>query len=294
VSAPAHRSGVAALLGLPNAGKSTLLNRLVGEKLAIVTPKPQTTRSRILGILTRPGAQVLLFDTPGLCSPDSSLNAALCEQVAGAAADCDVALLLVDATRGWQDAHGPLLEGLCERGVPVLLVATKLDHPRADADPWPAAAAARAASVERVSARSGRGLEALLDALMARLPEGPAYYPDGELTDRSLRFLAAELVREAASCELQQELPYRTAAEVVEFDESRADLVRIRANLLVERESHKRIAVGKGGSMVKRIGIAARLELERLLDCQVYLDLRVKVESGWSRRPKRLKSLGYS
>jgi GTP-binding protein Era len=294
VSEAGHRSGVAVLLGAPNAGKSTLLNRLIGEKLAIVTPKPQTTRSRILGILTLPGAQILLLDTPGLHDGTSPLNVALNAQVIEAVADCDVAVLLVDLTQGWGRAYDRLFEALEERRVPVLLVGTKLDHAKAAReDPWPASAAGSAAWVQRISARTGEGVDALLAQLVAHLPEGPVYYPDDEITDRPLRFLAAEMVREAAWLELQQELPHRIAVEVVEFDESRPDLVRIRAHLLVERDSQKRIAVGRAGGKIKQIGTAARREIERLLAKKVYLELRVKVDPTWAKRPNRLKSLGY-
>ncbi|UCE86584.1 MAG: GTPase Era [Deltaproteobacteria bacterium] len=294
MSEPGHRSGVAALLGAPNAGKSTLLNRLIGEKLAIVTPKPQTTRSRILGILTLPGAQVLLLDTPGLHAGTSPLNVALNAQVVEAVGDCDVAVLLVDLTRGWGEGYDALLRELEARAVPILLVGTKCDHAKASReDPWPPHAAAAAAWVARISARTGQGVDALLKALVARLPEGPPYYPDDEITDRPLRFLTAEIVREAASMELQQELPHRIAVEVVEFDESRPERVRIRANLLVERDSQKRIAVGRGGDKIKRIGTAARRSIERLLGRPVHLELWVKVDPDWARRPKRLKSLGY-
>ena len=278
-----------ALLGLANAGKSTLLNRWLGEKLAIVTAKPQTTRGRLLGILSRPGAQLLLLDTPGLVpgrrgALDQSMGAAVRE----AAADCDVALLLVELGRGWQPAHEALLA--LAAGRPVLLVGTKADlRPGA---PWPPPEAGDRPSF-RVSAATGEGCPALLEAVVARLPEGPALYPEDELTDRPLRFLAAELVREAAFEALAEEVPYGVAVEVESFDESRPDLVRIAANLLVERESHKRIAVGAGGAKVREIGTRARRELERLVDRHVHLALRVVVEPDWARRPKRLKSLGY-
>ncbi len=290
---PGHRSGVVALLGRPNAGKSTLLNRLVGEKLAIVTAKPQTTRSRILGILTREDAQLLLVDTPGRHAHPKALNVALNELVDEAADDCDVAVLLVDPREGWMEEHAGLVAGLRERGTPVLAVATKLDLAAAREAPWPPPGAPALESALRISARTGEGLEALLHEIVARLPEAPALYPEDQLSDRPLRFLVAELVREAAFEELAQEIPYALAVEVIEFDESRADRVRIRANLIVERASQKRIAIGSGGSVVKRIGTQARREIENLLGCRAHLELWVKVEPRWAKRPKRLKSLGY-
>lgn len=283
----AHRSGVVAILGRPNAGKSTLLNRLLGQKLAIVTAKPQTTRSRILGILTRPDAQLLLLDTPGFHEGGRALNRALNQIVEEVVEDCDTAVILVDPTRGWDERHEELRAQLEKRGAPALVVATQCDRPRAarDAEHVPADL--------RVSAKTGEGVEALLDALVARVPEGPPYYPPDEVTDRSMRFLAAELIREAVFEELEQELPYETAVEIMEFDESREDLVRIRARLLVERNSQTAMVVGQGGQMIKRIGTRARRALEDLLETKVFLELRAKAEPRWSKKPKRLEGLGY-
>jgi GTP-binding protein Era len=288
-----HRTGVVAILGPANAGKSTLLNALLGEKLAIVTPRPQTTRSRILGVLTRPTAQILLHDTPGLHRPSRALGQAMNDLVDAAREDCDLALVLVDLTRGWRGPHAELQEALEKTGTPHLLVGTQLDRHGADAKPWPPPEARGAQATLRVSARSGEGLPELLAEIEKRLPEGPALYPEDEISDRSLRFLAAELVREAAIGELAQELPYRLAVEVEEFAED-PDCTRIRANLLVERASQKQIVVGRGGAVIKRIGVAARREIEVLVGGKVYLGLWVKVEPRWTRRPKRLKSLGYS
>ncbi len=289
---PPHRSGVVALLGRPNAGKSTLLNRLVGEKLAIVTPRAQTTRSRILGILTLEGVQLLLVDTPGLHPGEKALNLALNALADAAARDCDVAVVLADPREPWDEAQAGLVERLHRHGTPVVLAATKADLPAAASAAWPPPGAA-AEALLRVSARSGQGIDALLEALLRQLPEAPPLYPEDQLSDRPLRFLVAELVREAAFEELSQELPYALAVEVVEFDERRENLARIRAHLIVERASQKRIVVGAGGEVVKRIGIRARREAERLLERRVHLELWVKLEPGWAKRPKRLKSLGY-
>jgi len=288
-----HRSGVVALLGRPNAGKSTLLNRLLGEKIAAVTHKPQTTRSQLLGVLTRPHAQLLLLDTPGLHEGTKPLDVAMREAAERACRDCDVAVLLVDPVRGFDALHARWLAELAARRVPVLLVATKIDREEAAAAPWPPPEASAASEALRVSARSGDGVDALLDAIEARLPEGPAHFPADQLTDRPLRFLAAELVREAAFLELEQELPYRLAVEVIEYDESDPALTRIRANLLVERDSQKPIAIGRGGEKVRAIGVRARREIEALVGHQVHLELRVKVDPTWAKKPNRLKSLGY-
>ncbi len=289
-----HRAGLVSLLGRPNAGKSTLLNHLLGEKLAIVTAKPQTTRSRILGILTLENAQLLLLDTPGMHESTKRFNVALGELVEEATADCDVAVLLVDPTAGWREADADMLARLAARSTPVILVGTKHDRKASRAAAWPPAGAEVAAVQLQISARTEEGIPRLLEELVARLPESPRLYPEDQLSDRPLRFLAAELVREAAFEELSQELPYALAVEIVDFDESRSDLVRIRARLLVERASQKQIVIGSGGSMVKRIGIRARREIEKLLGTRLHLELRVKVEAQWSHRPKRLKSLGYT
>jgi GTP-binding protein Era len=279
-----HRSGVVAILGRPNAGKSTLLNRLLGEKLAIVTRKPQTTRSRILGILNLPGAQVLLLDTPGFHESEKALNRALNEIVDRVADECDAALLLVDPATGWDALHEQLRGRLADRGARVLVVASKADLER-DVSGVPADL--------HVSALRGQGVAELEERLVGLLPEGPAFFGSDELTDRPLRFLAAELVREAVFEELEQEIPYGTAVEIEAFDESREDLVRIRANLLVEQKSQKGMVVGKGGRMIRAIGARARRDLEEMLDSRVHLDLWVKVEPKWAKRPNRLKSLGY-
>jgi len=290
-AAPPHRSGVVALLGRPNAGKSSLLNRLIGAKLAIVTPKPQTTRGRLLGVLTLEGAQVLLHDTPGIHPGRGELHAAMQRAAAEAAEGCDLALILVDGTRGWEPAHDALAARLA---VPWLAVRTKLDLARAPKGPWPPPATAGASGQLEVSAATGQGIDALLREVVARLPEGPAFYPPDDLTDRSLRFLAAELVREAAFGLLEEELPYSIAVEVEEFDEkTRPDLVRIRANLLVARASQKRIVIGSGGEMIREIGTRARRGIEQLLERRVHLELWVKIEPGWAKRRRRVEGLGY-
>jgi GTP-binding protein Era len=294
MSEGAHRAGVVAILGRPNAGKSTLLNRLLGEKLAIVTAKPQTTRSRILGILTLENAQIMIFDTPGMHSGEKALNAAMNKLVEETADDCDVALLLVDPGEGWGSDHDEIAAALGARGQPFIAVGTKDDLPAARRADWPPPGSGAAAAALRVSARTGEGVDELLREIVGRLPESPPLYPADEISDRPLRFLAAELVREAAFEELSQELPYELAVEVVEFDEKSAGLVRIRADLLLERESQKKIVIGAGGAVIKRIGTRARREIEKLLGERVHLDLWVKREPRWTRRPKRLKSLGYS
>jgi GTP-binding protein Era len=288
------RAGFVALLGPPNVGKSSLLNAVLGEPLAIVSGRPQTTRSRILGILPREAAQLLFLDTPGRHRGAKRLNAALNAIVEEVARDCDVACLLVDRGVGWTDVHDELVAALSAADRPMIVVGTKSDRVRADAPPWPPVETPPDAPALAVSAHTGEGLEALLDAIAARLPVSPPLYDADALTDRPMRWLCAELVREAAFAHLDQELPYSIAVEVTRFDESRPDRLRIAANLLVARESQKRIVVGRGGAMVKRIGIRARASIEAWLGRPVHLDLFVKVDRDWTRNPRRIESLGYT
>ena len=290
MSRQAHRAGFAALLGPPNAGKSTLLNRLLGEKLAIVSRKPQTTRSRILGILSRDDAQLLFLDTPGFHASPKAFNETLNDQVVEAAQGCDVALLLMDLCSGWSEGHADLQSRVSAAGKPVVVVGTKLDLPNASRCAWPPPDADHAL---RVSAQTGEGIAELLRIVVELLPESPPLYPQDEISDRPLRFLVAELVREAAFESLSQELPYALAVEVVEFDESRPDLTRIRAEILVERNSQKPIVVGRGGASIRKIGTRARREIERLVGGRVHLELWVKVEPRWSRSSARIRGLGY-
>jgi len=291
---PAYRSGVVALLGLPNAGKSTLFNHLLGQKLAIVTPKPQTTRSRLLGVLTLEHAQLLLLDTPGLHEGKGELHASMQRAALAAIEDCDVALLLVDSTKGWEPAHRSAAARLSRLRKPWRLVGTKGDLPRPKQAVWPPGEAREGLPALLLSARSGAGVRALRDAVLPLLPLGPPLRARDELTDRPLRFLAGELVREALFQQLREELPYAVAVEVDEYDETtRTDLVRIRANLLVRRRSQKSIVIGAGGERIRSIGTQARQEIERLVERKVHLELWVKVEAGWADQRRRVEALGY-
>lgn len=323
------RAGFVALLGPPNVGKSSLMNALLGERLAIVSPRPQTTRSRILGILPRGDAQLLFLDTPGRHRGRKPLNVALNTVVDEVTRDCDVACLLVDAARGWSETHDELVEALGGPSARLIVVRTRCDlvdgpgrgsqskpHTKPQAGPHRSSTRVSRAAVDRpderegtdgrrpfpealaagvidVSARSGAGLETLLDAIVERLPISPPLYGGEELTDRPLRWLCGELIREAAMGLLDEELPHSIAVEVRAFDESDPRLVRIRADLLVERDSQKRIVIGQGGRQIKQIGMRARRAIEALVGSKVHLELFVKVDPRWAKSPGRMAELGY-
>lgn len=283
------RAGIVTVAGKPNAGKSTLLNRIVGEKLSIVSPKPQSTRDRIVGIHTADDTQMVLLDTPGLLEPRYALQRAMRATALRALEDADVIVYLVDATAR---ERVPLAEaaGLdAPPRAPVLTVFNKIDRLSRDER---AELAARTPGALLVSATSGEGVDALLAELSARLPASPFLYPEDELSAQTLRFFAAELVRETALEQLEEELPYSVACAVEEFREDRVP-VYIRAVLYVERESQKRILIGAGGARVRSIGRAARLKIETLVGQPVYLDLWVKVLPNWRKNAVALRRFGY-
>jgi len=288
-----YRAGFVALLGPPNAGKSSLLNRILGQRLAIVSSKPQTTRSRILGILPRENAQLLFLDTPGRHHSPKKLNEALNSIVDDVARDCDVACLLVDRAVGWTDVHDELALALKRQRRPTLIVGTKSDLRRARRSEWPVEEAPTDWPTCTVSSLTGDGVSGLLDTIVELLPVSPALYGEDELTDRPMRWLCAEMIREGVFEMLDQELPYSMAVEVLRYDESNPKILKIGANLLVERDSQKRIVVGRGGSMVKKIGIRARQSIEQWVDCKVHLELFVKVDPHWLKNGRRIQELGY-
>ena len=284
------RAGIVTVVGRPNAGKSTLLNRLVGQKLSITSPKPQSTRDRIVGIRTENGVQMVLLDTPGLLDPSYALQSAMRATALAALDDADVIVHLADAQAG---APPPLEQAAtlpAAPRAPVLVVLTKIDMVPASEL---AKVRERQPAALLVSALTGEGIPALVDAIGARLPESPYLYPQDELSTQHLRFFAAELVRETALEQLSDEVPYSIACEIEEFREDRTP-VYIRAVVHVERESQKRILIGAGGARVKQIGRVARQKIERLTGTSIYLDLWVKVLPNWRRDPHALARLGYS
>jgi len=292
--AAAPRSGLVVIVGRPNVGKSTLLNRLVGEKVAIVSRKPQTTRNRILGVVNRPGGQIVLFDTPGIHKPQHEMN----ERMVGAAirtlAQVELALWLVDVTQAPGPGDAFVRERLAAAGRPVLLGINKIDRvpkPRI----LPAIDSYRAMhdflEIVPLSALTGDNVELLAERLLAHLPEGEPLYPPDYLTDQPERFLAAEMVRERILEHTREELPYSVGVIVDSFEEL-PRLVRIHASVLVERPGQKAILIGKGGTMLKRVGSEAREQIEGLLGAKVYLGLFVKVRPRWREDPKLLDEVG--
>lgn len=289
------RCGFAAIVGAPNAGKSTLLNRLTGAKLSIVSPKAQTTRMRVLGVVMRGESQILLVDTPGIFRPRRRLDRAMVAAAWTGAADADLVLLLVDAKAGLTDAVREIAVGLARRGGALWLVLNKVDQvapPRLLPLAAELAKLAPFAETFMVSAATGDGLDRLLDRLAEAMPEGPHLYPDDELTDLPDRLLAAELVREQIFLQTHEEVPYGTTVETESWQERRDGSVRVEATIYVARPGHKAILIGERGARIREIGARARAQLTRLLERRVHLFLNVKERAGWDEEAARLRALG--
>jgi GTPase len=286
--------GFVAILGAPNAGKSTLLNRLLGQKLAIVTPKPQTTRRRMLGIVIAGEAQIILVDTPGIFVPKRRLDRAMVGAAWAGAADADLVLLLIDASRGLDGDVRRVLEGFQERHPRAIAVLNKVDLVDKTRLLPLAETLDKTGLFERVmmiSALSGDGVDDLKVALAAAMPEGPWHYPDDQLTDVTERLIAAEMTRERLFLALRQELPYASHVETDRFEERGDGSVRIDQTIHVERASQKAIVLGKGGEQIKQIGAAARGEMERFLGRRVHLFLFVRVSEGWAENRAHYEAL---
>jgi len=292
----AHRAGTAAIVGRPNVGKSTLVNALVGQKVAIVTPRPQTTRTRIVGIRTLPEAQLVLIDTPGLHQARSLLNRRMVDLARTSLAEADVAVLVVDAASGIKGGDREIAEGLAATKAPTVVVLNKIDLiVKSKILPVMAALADLLPGAELVpaSAKTGAELATVLDVIVSKLPEGPRLYPEEEFTTETERSLVLELVREQIFLATRDEVPYGAAVLLDEFTEKpEKALTVIKATILVDRESHKPIVLGSGGERIKAIGTTARQEVEALLGTKVFLELFVRVEPGWSESPRRLTELG--
>lgn len=290
------KCGYIALIGYPNVGKSTLLNRLVGGKLAITSPKPQTTRFRLLGIVNLPEAQLLFLDTPGVIDPKGPLNESLVQAALTALAEADVVVWLTEP-RALDLQDTVLLPHLRQLKRPLIVAVNKIDRvPKPKLLPLIQAfhELFPGAPIIPLSALLGDGVAELQGEIIKLLPAGPPFYPPDQETEATERFLAGELIRERVLHHAKEEVPHAVAVVVEEFDESRRpDLVRIQAVIYVERDSQKAIIIGKQGRLLKTIGVEARKEIEALLDARVYLDLWVKVWKNWRKDPRALRTLGY-
>lgn len=293
---PGYRSGLVTIIGAPNVGKSTLLNRVLGQKIAITSAKPQTTRNRILGVWTTPESQVIFYDTPGVHQARGLLNKRMVRIALATLSDADIILFMIELNRREAD-NRLILKALEKQKTPVILVINKVDKVY-KLELLPAMdrynREMNLAAIVPISALNGDNVDQLTAEVVAMLPEGPQYYPPDMVTDQPERFIAAEMVREQIFVQTKQELPYSTAVTVEEFDEEDAALVRIRAVIHVERNSQKGIIIGKKGAMLKTIGTAARADIQRLIGAKVFLELFVKVEKNWSRNARSLSRFGYS
>lgn len=289
------RSGFVAIIGRPNAGKSTLVNRLVGQKIAIVTSKPQTTRNRIQGIVTRPEGQVIFIDTPGLHEADSALGRQMMQEVAAALEGIDVLLLMVDASHTELHADELLLAKARRFRGKTILALNKVDRvPKPKLLPLidSFAKAFDFSSIVPISALKGSGCDELLREILKQLPEGEPYFPEDQVTDQPERFLAAEIIREKAIQVMYHEVPYALAVFVEKFEET-PKLLHIEALMNVERDSQKKILIGHKGETIKKIGTEARKELEAILDTKIYLGLYVKVAPDWRENPQKVRELDW-
>jgi GTP-binding protein Era len=289
------RSGFVAVIGRPNAGKSTLVNRLVGQKIAIVTSKPQTTRNRIQGIVTTPESQIVFIDTPGVHEADSALGRQMMQEVAAALEGIDVLLMMVDASSPHAHADELLLQKAQRFHGKTILALNKVDRvPKPKLLPLIEAfsKAFEFSAIVPISALKGTGCEELLDEIRKHLPEGDPYFPEDQVTDQPERFIAAEIIREKAIQVMYHEVPYALAVVVEKFEE-KPRLLRIEATMNVERATQKKILIGHKGEMLKKIGTEARKELETLLDTRIYLGLFVKVVPDWRESPQKVRELDW-
>jgi GTP-binding protein Era len=290
------KSGFVSILGRPNAGKSTLLNALIGQKVAIVADKPQTTRTSIQGVLTLPEAQIVFLDTPGIHKADTPLNKRLMNAVRASLDQRDLLLFVADAARPFEEEDRRAIDLARKAETPVVLVLNKVDLVREKALLLPLIERYKATyefvEFVPVSASKGAGLDELRRVILDRLPEGPAYFPEDYVTDQPERFLAAELVREQVLLATRKEVPHAVAVAVDRWEET-PKITRIYATIRVEREGQKPIVIGAGGAMLKRIGTQARIEMEKLFGVKIFLDLHVRVQPAWREQRAFLDALDW-
>jgi GTP-binding protein Era len=291
------KSGYVAIVGVPNAGKSTLLNRMLGEKISITSKKPQTTRNRILGVMHRPGAQLVFIDTPGIFKASDTLNLRIVDTALSAIGDADLIVFVLDVANPDPTSEYFLVRRLQEQLRPVILALNKIDLVEKSAlleiiQKW--STEYRFDVIVPISATEGTQIEKLIEAMETFLPDGPPYFPEDALTDLPQRFIAAEMIRETVFRLTGEEIPYATAVTVDSFKEEKGGkLVKIEATIHLERSSQKGIIIGKEGSKLKRIGTESRKKIEHLLDTKVYLKLFVRVEKNWRKDTRALKKFGY-
>jgi GTP-binding protein Era len=290
------RSGFVSIIGRPNAGKSTLLNALVGQKVAIVADKPQTTRTSIQGVVTLPEAQIVFIDTPGIHKADTPLNKRLMDTVRTSLEERDLLLFVADAARGFDEEDRKAVDLVRRTETPVVLVLNKIDLVKEKARLLPLIeeykSAFKFADFIPVSSTKHQGLDELRDAIVSRLPEGPAYFPEDHVTDQPERFLASELIREKVLRATRQEVPHSVTVMVDKWEET-PRITRIYATIRVERDGQKAIVIGREGAMLKRIGTEARQEMERLFGVKIFLDLHVRVQPGWREKAAFLDALDW-
>ncbi|MBC8200195.1 MAG: GTPase Era [Desulfobacterales bacterium] len=290
------KSGFVAIVGAPNAGKSTLLNRMLGEKISITSQKPQTTRNRILGVVHRPSSQIVFIDTPGVHRATTRLNIRIVDTALSALGDVDIALILVDVSKPDPDSESFIVKKLEKQKRCVILALNKIDLVNksellAVIDKW--AKAYPFEAIVPISAKHGDQVELLLESMERLLPDGPPFFPEDTLTDMPERFIAAEMIREKVFRLTGQEIPYSTAVTIDSFSTKKGALVMINATIHVERASQKGIIIGKGGSKLKKIGESARKDIERMAGAKVFLKLFVRVQKEWSKDTRALRNFGY-
>jgi GTP-binding protein Era len=290
------RSGFVSVVGRPNVGKSTLVNALVGQKVCIVSAKPQTTRNRILAVVNRPGGQIVLFDTPGIHKPQHRMNERMVELAVRSLGQVDLVVWLVDMIKGYGPGDRHVLEALTKAGRPVILGINKIDAVHKP-QILPAIEEYRHlmpfVEIIPLSAKTGENVEVVAECLLAHLPPGERLYGEDFLTDQPERFFVAEMIREQILHHTREEVPYSTGVVIDSFKED-PPLIRIQASILVERQSQKGILIGRGGAMLKTVGSAARKEIEDFLGARVYLGLFVKVQEGWREDPDILEEMGLT
>lgn len=288
-----HKAGYVSIVGKPNVGKSTLMNKLVGENLSIITAKAQTTRHRIMGVLSGEDFQIVYSDTPGLLEPKYELHKTMMNYVKVSLEDADIILLVVELGEKYNEE---LLARFNQVKAPIILVINKIDLSKGSQledkiEYWKQMISAK--EIIPVSAMSGHGVDTLLTTIITNLPEHPAYYPKDNITDKSERFFASEIIREKILLNYEQEVPYSCEVGIESFKEEEK-IIRIRAIIYVERDSQKGILIGKGSSSLKKVGIEARKDLEKFFDKQIFLETHVKVADNWRKQKLRLKQFGYT